>query len=287
MNFYNIEDYFQPAENSSNKLPPVDFDGYSPLEMHHILYSTFSAGSPIALQGLSDSEYERVPLLHQVQNLMHIVEAAGELKLTKNGYLPQKIVRELYDQGILKDDLIERGITKLVKEIDTDTIHLPRILAELMGVVKKRKGKLSLTQKGKKLITHNQRLMEILFRTFTETFNWAYSDGYGDNYIGQFGYGFTLLLLSKYGDTKRPGSFYAQKYFAAFPHLLDFPTPVFSSPEEYAERCYLLRTFERFLAYFGIVHFTYEGAGLDRCMYVSKSDLFDTLLECKPPQNKV
>jgi hypothetical protein len=33
--------------------------------------------------------------------------------------------------------------------------------------------------------------------------NWAYYDGYGDNEVGRFGAGFSLILLSKYGHKPR------------------------------------------------------------------------------------
>ncbi|MEX2404025.1 MAG: hypothetical protein WD625_07820, partial [Balneolales bacterium] len=143
-------------------------------------------------------------------------------------------------------------------------------------------GKLSLTKKADKLLDDKQNLLRLLFDTFASKFNWAYFDGFGQNNIGQLGFGFTLVLLSKYGNKKRPDSFYAEKYFTAFPELLQtVESNVYSTREDDAFRCYSLRTFSRFLAYFGLIEVDrYKSFGSEAD--ITKRALFDKFILYKP-----
>ena len=178
--------------------------------------------------------------------------------------------------------MIEHGISKLYKETDSMTVNLTRILIELGGLAKKRNGKLSLTKSSKSILADNHALLKLIFQTFATKFNWAYFDGYGDNQIGQLGYGFSLILLSKYGQEKHLDSFYAEKYFKAFPQLLDSLEPNYGTLERYSTNCYSIRTFKRFLDYFGLINIEEQGTGLDAKIYITKTDLFDRLIKCTP-----
>jgi hypothetical protein len=161
------------------------------------------------------------------------------------------------------------------------TVNLPRILIELAGLTKKRNGKLSLTKKAKQFLEDDHALLRLILLTFASKFNWAYYDGFGDNQIGQIGYGFSLILLSKYGHERRSDTFYAEKYFKAYPQLLEFIEPDHGTVESYSTRCYSIRTFDRFMDYFGLIHIEEQGRGFDRERYITKTDLFDQLIKCK------
>ena len=160
---------------------------------------------------LKDETYTNIPILNQMLFFGDILKKEGELKLTNKGYLPTRIVADLYYNGFLKDVIIETGIHKLYKETDSNVVNLTRILAELTLLTKKRNGRLSLTKSGEKLLEDKEKLLKLIFKTFGEKFKWAYYDGYGDNFIGQLGYGFSLYLLSKYGDKKSFNVFYPAK----------------------------------------------------------------------------
>jgi hypothetical protein len=253
--------------------------------MHKILHFTFAIDSPLELQKLSDTDYKNIPILNQIKYLTDLIDKNGDIKLTNKGFLPTKIVSDLYDQGFLKDEHIDNGISKLYKETDSMTINITRILIELAGLTKKRNGKLSLTKSAQKLLGDNEALLRQLFLTFTNKFNWAYYDGYGENHIGQFGYGFSLILLSKYGQTKRLDSFYAEKYFKAYPKLLDSLEPTYGTLENYASRCYSIRFFDRFLEYFGLIRIEEDKKGLDSIKIITKTELFDKLIKVQPHNN--
>jgi len=280
MDLKDIQKHIDKVMNEQNNRSISEFEGYSPFEMHQILHFTFETESPIKLQKLSDSEYKKIPILNQIKYLADLIEKNGEIKLTNKGYLPTKIVSDLYQQGFMKDEYIEKGISKLYKETDSMTVNLTRILIEMAGLAKKRKGKLSLTKSSKKIIGNNEKLLRLILLTFATKFNWAYYDGYGENQIGQLGYGFSLILLSKYGQIRRLDSFYAEKYFKAYPNLLDSIEPSYNTLEKYSSDCYSIRTFDRFLDYFGLIKIDVEGKGIiDSIKYIQKTDLFDRLIK--------
>ncbi|MFK5892282.1 MAG: hypothetical protein QM504_03565 [Pseudomonadota bacterium] len=261
-----------------------DFEGYSPFDMHEILYDTFGENSPIEILKMDESEYLKVPILNQLKYLLMLIEKKGTLKLTAKGYLPTGIVADIYSQGYLKDKMIERGISKLYKETDSNSINLTRILLELSGLIKKRANKLSLTHKGITLITDDAKLLQLIFKIFTTKFNWGYYDGYSEDNVGQLGFGFSLILLSQYGKQKRADEFYAKKYFKAFTQLVDNASPPnYGTLEEQLESCYSLRTFDRFLIYFGLINIESAENILGNSKII-KTDLYDKLIRCKPPK---
>ncbi|HKK59009.1 MAG TPA: hypothetical protein VJ937_06000 [Salinivirga sp.] len=284
MDFEELQRLVNQQMQEQNNRGIADFQGYSPNEMKQILYHTFSESSPLQMKQLSKTDYDKVPLLNQIKYLAKLLQEKGQIKLTNKGFLPTKIVADLYGQGFIKDDSIESKISKLYKETDSLSVHLTHILLEISGIAKKRKGVLSLTKSGEKLIADDDKLLRQLFEVFATKFNWAYFDAYEDNGMGQKGFGFTLILLAKYGEVNRLNSFYAEKYFKAFPYLLEDLVPGYTTAEEYAANCYSLRTFDRFLSYFGIIKIEQKGRGFDRMKYIAKTPLFDKMIACAPPQ---
>lgn len=281
-----LQRHIDKMMNAQNNRIIPEFEGYSPVEMQYILYDTFGKQSPIQLQNLSDADYMQIPIFNQIKYLIDLISKTGELKLTAKGFLPTKIVADIYSKGFIKDELIEKGISKLYRETDCMSISLTRILIEIGGVAKKRKGKLSLTKSGKKTVSDDHRLLKTIFETFATKFNWAYYDGFGENKIGQFGIGFSLILLSKYGHKKQLGQFYAEKYLKAFPNLIkeDFPKGLVTKEKHLAD-CYSLRTYDRFLAYFGLINIGLASKLWSTEKFITKTDLYDRLIKCTPHNN--
>ncbi|RIH62730.1 hypothetical protein D1164_23400 [Mariniphaga sediminis] len=224
-------------------------------------------------------------MFNLVKYYVDLINNSGAIKLTAKGFLPTKIVHNIYNQGFLEEYQFSSGISKLYKESDSLTVNLTKLLAELAGLTKKRNSKLSLTKNGEKIASDNQKLFELIFKTMTQKFSWAYYDGYEDELIGQHGYGFSLILLSKYGAEKRFDSFYAEKYFKAFPQFIETITPTYGTAEQYASNCYSIRTFERFLSYFGLVEIEKHGKMLERRNIIRTTELFDKLIKVRPHNN--
>lgn len=274
-----IEKYVLESIKNKNNQPIDDFEGYSPTEMQVILYDFFNPKCPVQIQELKHRDYSNIPLLNQVKFLLKIIQENGELKLTKKGNLPTKVVADIYNQGYLKEDFIESGISKLYKEEQVQTITLTRILLELSDLVKKRKNVLSLTEKGKKMIGNNHLLFQHIFEIFSRKFNWAYFDGYENEEVGQIGFGFTILLLNKYGKKKRNVYFYAKKYIKAF----DFKNDSNSDFIDNLPNAYSIRTFDRFLVYLGLIKIDEKIFGEIRNVETTK--LFEKLIKIRPHNN--
>jgi hypothetical protein len=263
-----------------------DFEGLSPSEMHQLLHYLLRENCPVQMLRLSEPDLLRVPILNLARYLLDRISVNGELQLTNRGFLPPSLVKEIYEQGFILDEGIESGIVKLTKEVDSMSINLTRILLELAGLTKKRNGKLSQVKSAKNILADPNKILQLIFLTFATQFNWAYYDGYEENLIGQLGFGYTLVLLSRYGDVKRRTPFYEEKYFRAFPQLLQSITPIYGTVERYAGRCYSLRTFKRFLDFFGLIMIEHEPWGSHSGDQVIKTDLFDKFLLCRYGEKK-
>jgi len=282
MDIKDIQKQMEQIMNEQNNRSISEFEGCSPAEMHDLLHFSFEPQSPISIQKLTKEEYLNIPILNQIKYFLNLVGESGEIKLTAKGFLPTKIVHSIYNQGFIKENQFTSGISKLNRESDSLTVNLTRLLVETAGLTKKRKGKLSLTKTGEKIRLNSPKLFDAIFKTMTQKFNWAYYDYYEDEQLGQLGYGFTLLLISKYGKQKRLNSFYANKYHKAFPQFLQTLTPTYGTVEDYANNCYSIRTFDRFLSYFGLVEIAKEGKGFDEKTFITKTKLFDKLIKVRP-----
>lgn len=285
MDLGDLQKHIDQVMNEQNNREIPEFEGYSPFEMHHILHFTFEPNSPINLQNLADSDCLKCPMFNLVKYFLDLVKSKGEIKLTAKGFLPTKIVQDIYNQGFLEEYQFSSGISKLYKESDSLTVNLTRLLSELAGLTKKRNGKISLTKTGEKIASDNQKLFDLIFKTMTQKFSWAYYDHYENEQIGQFGFGFSLILLSKYGAEKQLDNFYSEKYIKAFPQFLESINPTYGTIEEYAGNCYSVRTFERFMHFFGLVKIEKEGKMLDRMKFIIKTELFDKLIKVRPHNN--
>jgi hypothetical protein len=277
-----LQAHFNKIADQKNKTGILEFEGYSPEEMQIILYGTFTENSPIHLKKLKGDEYKKFPLFNQVLYLANLIKDAKEIKLTQNGYLPPRVVGELCDQKFLPDEFFGRPL-KVRKESDSFHTQLAKFILDAGGIIKKRNNKLSLSKNGSKTIENNQRFFERIFDTYFAKINWAYFDGYGNNGIGQFAFGFSLILLDKFGDDNMKGDFYAEKYFDAFPNVFQhYEDTIYMDSTKRNYICYSLRTFERFLFHFGLVEIVQEKWKTD--LMVRKTNLFDDLLKIDKPK---
>jgi hypothetical protein len=250
-----------------NNMGRKEFDGLSPEQMSGLIYSNCGEN----LIKFKDNKGLDIPLVKQISYYLNIIDASKEIKLTKAGNLPPSIVKELYSQKFISDHDIELGITKLTKETDSMSVELTNILCQLGRLIKKRNGKISLTDVGKRILS-TRNFLPVILTTFCSKFNWAYFDGFEDERTGQFGCYYSIYLLDKYGDIKRESTFYANKYFEAL-----FKEYVGINTERH--HCYALRTFDRFINYFGFIENYEENKIITR--YVKKTELFDRYIEVK------
>lgn len=246
---------------------------FSPHLYNNVIYDCFTEDGPIRLNRLEDYEYDQIPIFRQVKHLCKIIEEAKWLKLTATGNLPVKVVLELFPLGVL-DWYYKKYPNKIKKENDAEAVQLTKILLELSGITKKKGNALSLTKRGEKLIKDNHELLKAILTTYSYKFNWSYFDGYGDNNLGQFGFGFTLIALAKYGSEFREDAFYSTISFtllSLFRYAQDLSRP---------QRAYSVRLFSRFMQNFGLVELDEKSNFLlGENDSVRRTELFDKLIK--------
>ncbi len=109
------------------------------------------------------------------------------------------------------------------KEADVVTLEAARIVLELSGVLRKYKGKFIIGRDFRAAIEKHGvgGVYPVLFETAARKFNWGFADGLPNLPRIQLFAGFTLRLLTRYGDTPRPDTFYADAFIRAFPAMLN------------------------------------------------------------------
>ncbi|MDR2144388.1 MAG: hypothetical protein LBP29_08470 [Treponema sp.] len=264
-----INSELKKLADKHNNTGRTDFDGLSSEQMSKLLYFKLNEN----MIKIKDERGTNVPIIKQINYFLNIVEDAEEIKLTKAGHLPPAIVKDIYSQKYLTDDLIEWGISKLTKETDSTTVELTHILCQASGLIRKKNGKISLTKNGKKTL-EAKNFLSLILSTFISKFNWSYFDRYMNEMTGQFGAYYSVYLLDKYGNEKRDAGFYANKYFQAFPKTF---SKEYSEIETSEELCYTRRTFDRFFKYFGFLENYYENKIGIR--FVKKTETFEKYIE--------
>ena len=209
-----INDRLQTAAARHNSTPRSDFNGLSPEEMHNVMYHPFTEQCVVSLNKLSKEQYDKIPLVRQALFLMNTLSET-ELKLTKLGWLPLKIVAETYRLG-QPEWIIDEFKSKRINEYEANSVWMARIILDLLGWIKTRKGMLSLTLKGKKALSDidsaaNEILRFSLIGVGLHTF-----DGNEDGRIGNLGMAYSVWLLYKFGSTWHSGEFYQEHYQKVF-----------------------------------------------------------------------
>jgi len=270
---------FEPVRLLLNNAPVDDFYGLSAAEIHHLLYDAYGDKSPLGLRSdIENSTLDEIPFFRMTEEFLKIIQREKSIKLTPLGALPRKVLRELYDLKFITEDIIEAGFSKLSREQNSIALTTAHLIVLMSGVVKKTNGRLSLTKKGAQLLEPEQRfnLFTETLSTYTDRFNWSSNDGYPQSPVGQLGWGFTVYLLEKFGSSEHTIEFYAEKYLRAFPKLLEFfPARPYGTPEGDFVNCYSVRTFERFLEWFGFVKVEHvHGMHGKQSDSVKRTDLF-------------
>ena len=229
-------------------------EGLSPEQLHQLLHFLFTERSIVRLSAsIPDDVALKSPLLNLCICYLQIIQREKEMKLTKTGALPMKIVNELYSKGYISEVIWTTPI-RVRTEQDSISIQLVRVISKLAGMTKMLHGKLSLTAKGTSLLKSPSKLLILFNETFFLKFSWSYFDLYDSEQAAQFGAGYTLVLLRKYGHQEKEINFYAQKFLEAFPMVTDeFESKFSRSPEDAFCHCYITRTFHRGLMWLGMV----------------------------------
>lgn len=233
-----VNEHLQEIMIRQNSAPRSDLNGFSPEDMHNIMYNPFRDQCVVQLNKLDKNQYELVPLIRQALFLLNTLNEK-DLKLTKLGWLPLKIVADAYRIG-QPEWIIEELKQKRINEYEVGAVWMARIILELLGWIKTRKGVLSLTVKGRKAFSNidaaaNEILRFSLVGVGLHTF-----DAVEDDRIGNLGIAYSVWLLNQFGSEWHFGSFYQEHYQKAF-----------NFPDKYT--IYETRVFSRLFYWLGIV----------------------------------
>lgn len=239
-------------------------NGFTPDQMYRMLYMPFEPGCPVQLHTLTDEQIEQVPFMRQVLHLMGLL-SSGELKLTAKGYIPPKIVEDLYEMG---EHSWNTDWFKQKSELKTEEIQVLRVVLRECGLIKTRMGKMSLTSKGKNLLFDRNELMRTAMLFLLRDYNTGWLDLYEDMEAGNVGRLYSLWLLHKYGGEWRHTDFYTAEYAKAFPMLNDY-------------QAYGYRVFNRLFRLIGLckVNERPEDRGREWGRKVIKTEVLDMMLE--------
>lgn len=250
---------------------PIDrFNGFTSEQMHQMIYSPLEKGCPVQLRTLTDSQLNDIPLMRQVLHLMDILDKS-ELKLTAKGYIPPKIVEELYQMGTHSWNT---DWYKQKSEPKTEEIRVLRVVLKECGLVKTRTGKMSLTSKGKRLLINRNELLRVVMLFLLRDYNTGWLDLWDDTDVGNLGRMYSLWLLHHYGKEWRHTDFYAGEYSRAFPTLAN-------------AHAYGYRVFNRLFHLIGLcdVNEREEDRGPGFWERVIKTDVLDMMFEFAEPGN--
>ncbi len=262
-------------------MPIDEYEGRTFKEIHYLIYDPFGTNSPMTLSDTIDDEVlQKIPFHNLVKYFLNLVEQAQPIKLNANGFLPLQIIRPVYDQHFITEDYEDVGETKMVRHSKSLAVKNVRIITDLAELTKTKKKEFMLTQKGEKYksVLYGPKLFVEIIKTYTTKFKWSFNDNYGNNNIGQYGFAYMLDLIFKYGSLPRDFKFYIDKYYKAFSSVL-VNSDENEFHQDFFQRCFILRTFIRFLNWFGLINIIDDTNTSNREYTIEKSKIFDTLIK--------
>ena len=261
--------FVQKRANEQNTKPQDNFNGFTSSQMHYLINKPFEEGCPIQLSMLNDEVIEEIPFMRQALHLMRLLKQ-NELKLTAQGYIPPKIVSELYEMGV--QDWYSNYYKQKI-EPRVEVVQVLRIALKSCGYIKVRTGKMSLTTKGQKILNDGNALFHELMRFMFWNFNVACFDMVPNQEVANIGSLYSLWLLHHYGNEWRNQDFYSEMYFKAFPNIGPFDI-------------YGYRTFCRLFHYIGIcdINDTENDRGLNFGKCTRKRDILDRIFSFTEPK---
>lgn len=232
-------------------------EGLSPLEIHRLIRSPLAEESWFGLrEQISDDTILKMPLILLAVAMLERIAAQKEIKLTAKGNLPRKLVQELFALTDYRDDSFFEPKIPMSEE-DWPTIGEVHFIVRNIGWCKKKHNKISLTAKGKKVLTGPRRALfeqYLHYHMFKVELGWR--DGYPPSAAIQSCFPYTLFLLYKYGRQTRSDRQYAENFLRAFPMSIEnFEPDKYSSPEELFLRAYCIRCFKRFALAYGWIDY--------------------------------
>lgn len=263
--------------------PVADFEGLSKADMRNLLCNPFSLDSPLKInRKIPDKVLNRVHFFRQVELFLKMVHEKKSIKLTAKGNLPVAFVKENYNKGFIKDDLIEDKIVKVHFEKNCFPVQYARDFSELSGFIITKKNKLYLSVSYKDLLNQRNRqdLFLKLFTTFALAYFWEDIIQFPSYNFGKSASAYSLYLVSKYGNKYRSTEFYCDRFRRAFPNLEKEFTDFRASKLIIGtfDFVYYFRTFYIFMRLFNLVHYRERPDLRPFQVMIKKTNIFDRII---------
>jgi hypothetical protein len=192
-------------DQTKNK-PYLELNGLTLNQVDSLIFSdwedpnsTMYIEEEIPFEDLKDSH-----LLHNARLFLNKIINGEHVETTKSGKLSRKFVMDMFNQ--MKMDAEERDTTLLVNKVlneeDVESLHILKVILQLSGLLKKRKGSFYVPKKNQDLqeINNAGMLYTLLFSTYFREFNLSYLDGAPENDFLQDTVPYSLYMLSKHAD---------------------------------------------------------------------------------------
>jgi len=286
LNMNEIDRLIAEHENTLNELPLKDFDGLNTAQLKDLINDTLSNNSILKFRQDIAEHVDKVPLFILSELLLNAIQESGSIELTETGTLPAHICELLYTQNLISTPY------ENVKNFNEDNISCLWSVRQYLldsGMAKKRHNVLTLTKKGEKAIKgpKTDRFLT-LFNYMSNSFQWSnFYDRDEKGRHGQFGWAYSVVLLSIYGGVARDSRFYSNKLI----HALDNTSfQIYKQIRderhlEHDQATYDICFFDFFATWFGLVNIErktefsiYHKSELS----ITKSPLLDQLFEITP-----
>ncbi len=165
-----------------NQRPLEELGGLSPDQIDSLLLQEWShPGGPLVLiRDLPFEEVSRAPILRNARTFLDALVQEDGTKATSAGKLNRAFVRTMLREGQWPERLIRymEKHRQVVNEGDFFPLHTLRILLDLSGLIRKRKGRFAVTRRGREVLSEELagELFALLFETQFQQMNLAYLD---------------------------------------------------------------------------------------------------------------
>jgi len=239
-----------------NSSPLADFLGLSPDEVSTLIYPGSSNLSSI-LNLTTDfdlSLLSAIPALERAMVILKRVSEVGALKGTSRGFLPKKLVNEVYRTAPEPDDFIEQNVGSEGYELNILSLR-----ENLMhcGWLNYERPYFTLSDAGNEIAKRGFNQKEYLRLLQERMFghDWCSTDLYLELDFIQQSCFFLCFILFQQGGRQLSYETFARTYVKAFPIILESNDPEVPSPlsQELIEAVLELRFIKRFARFMGLV----------------------------------
>ena len=244
--------------------------------MQCILYNPFNLTNEIFIFEYGshfEQNIKEVPFLEQALYFLNRLYESGEMKATQKGNLPKFFIMELYQKFFSK----KKNFITPHKEDDLPEAKRLKYILNMAGLIKKRKNKFYLTQKGESLIKDKKikELFDNLILTFFKKWNWGVLDGYSELSLIQASVVFNIYLLNKKAKNWISGEELGGVFLKAFPPLVfDVNKGSYFDPKTEIINCFNVRFLERVCLPLGLLIRKSENRSIKRKNYYKLSPFF-------------